>query len=149
MPPVSLPGRAIIDLAVSGGRSIPTQFGVETIVGGPDLGLQEIVDDSPAFVDRPAVTFNDLTSINDLDDITIMFSVEGSVEAIYQDRLIDGRFRRVRYDAPPTISFLVGYADGQLDSVLDASQVPAPKDSANPTSTFALRADVSDIQPAP
>ena len=98
--PISLPGRAVIDLAVSGSRQTPTQFGVETIVGGTDLGLADIGSGGAAVVARPTA------GINDIGDVIVMFAADGSVESIYQDQMdAAGIFRRLRFDAPPNTVF--------------------------------------------
>ena len=113
--PVALPGKAAVDLSISGRRGDPLQFGIEGIVSGGDHST------SAPGVLKPAPT----AAPNEMHDVVIIFAANGSVESVYVDELDStGRFQLQRYDPPPSISLLVGYSDGVLESVQSLAVVP-------------------------
>ncbi|WP_161604646.1 pilus assembly FimT family protein [Roseiconus nitratireducens] len=110
--PVSLIGRTVVDLSVSGPSSNPLAFNV-----------QQIVDPIPT-TQIPNLAANRL-----LNDVYVMFAPDGRLDGIYSDQrivnggVIDG-FNLVRLDPSTTVSFNVGYVDGILDNIDDGARYP-------------------------
>lgn len=110
--PVTLVGKSVIDLSISGPTEDPLAF-----------GTQAIFDSVPA-VDAPAmaadVQFN---------NVAVMFAPDGKVDSVYYDqRLVAGNtvtgFVPRRLVTGTTLAFNVGFVDGVLDNIDDGARFP-------------------------
>ena len=114
--PLTLPGRAVVDLSYSGSRRNPTLFNVLQLMDGGNYGTDVRVADNVNASGGVAVPDNGV------EGITIMFSPAsisggeslGRVDSVRIDSFnpADGTFS-VRTITPPAVmSFLVGYSTG-------------------------------------
>lgn len=119
MAPVSLPGRNVIDLSVSGSRDNPLLFNTQELLSTlPRETLDDLVQTDQSG-QRVPVFFN---------SVVVMFGESGAVDSIYFDRwnnfLFD--FEWVRVTPPPTLAFLVGPNNGLPENIDDLANYPTP-----------------------
>ena len=110
--PVTLVGKSVIDLSISGPTEDPLAF-----------GTQAIFDSTPG-VDAPAMASN-----VQFNNIAVMFSPDGKVDSVYYDqRLVAGNtvtgFVPQRLVTGTTLAFNVGFVDGVLDNIDDGARFP-------------------------
>ncbi|TWU07647.1 pilus assembly FimT family protein [Stieleria varia] len=99
--PISLVGKTAVDLSISGPASAPMAFGTQAILGNQNLAADQAFG-----------------------PITVMFSPEGQVDAVYTDTVVGGVVSRLRINPATTISFNVGYIDGVLSNIDDGARYP-------------------------
>lgn len=113
--PVSLIGKTVVDLSISGTSNNPVAF-----------NCQDIID--PA----PGTTIPPLNADVNLHDVTVMFSPDGQLSGVYYDeRILSGTappaitgFRDRRIDPSASVSFNIGYIDGIVSNVDDIARYP-------------------------
>lgn len=110
--PVTLPGRTIIDLSVSGPSTDPLRF-----------NAQDVVD--PSVVTAPS----SLNVGRTFNDIIVMFAPDGRLDGVYSDEaVITGGnitdLQLTRVDPSTSVSFCVGFVDGVLDNIDDGARFP-------------------------
>lgn len=144
--PVNLPGKAAIDLSVSGWRDRPDAFGVQGIVndGDPD-------NDPSTNAEGDALVST--AAANAMNGIIIMFSPNGSVESVHLD-VFDpstGLFTWQRFPPPESICLLVGTSDAVLPNFDDlARYLENPSNVADYTSYGTNSGDYAPLlEPAP
>ena len=125
--PVTLVGKSVIDLSVSGTSSSPIAFNAQTII-----------DAIPGSAPLP------LNADVLLNDVMVVFSPDGQLDGLYFDRrgLNAGgtsiqRFDVLRLDPASTVAFNVGFVDGLLENVDDGARYP----EIVPGTTFQPHAD--------
>lgn len=112
--PVTMLGKTVIDLSISGTSDNPVAF-----------NCQEIVD--PA----PSVTIPPLNADVNLHDVMVMFSPDGRLSGIYYDQRITAGttaitgFQYQRVNPSASVSFNVGYIDGIVNNIDDLARFPA------------------------
>lgn len=110
--PVTMIGRTVIDLSVSGPSSAPIAFNSQVIVDSdPSSVIPALVADQP------------------LNDVVVMFAPDGRLDGIYTDVRVDNGtsitgFVPTRFDPSTTVSFNVGFLDGVLDNIDDGARYP-------------------------
>lgn len=113
MAPVTMIGKTVIDLSVSGTGSDPIAF-----------NAQAIVDETPAAAIPP------LLPDSPLGDVVVMFAADGKLDGIFTSRRVVNAtpeisgFQFQRLDPSTTVSFNVGYVDGVVDNVDDLARYP-------------------------
>ena len=129
--PVSLVGKTVVDLSVSGTTNQPLLFNSQAIVDSDPL-TAVLPLAAPAALPAPDRT---------LDDIIVMFAPDGRLDAIYSSVARDDgtnitHFDLVRFEPSSTISFNVGFVDGILGNIDDGARYP----NAVPGTNFAVNA---------
>lgn len=118
MAPVSLPGRNVIDLSVSGSRENSLLFNTQELLSTlSDQALQQLATPDGAG-NRTPVLFH---------SVVVMFGENGALDSIYVDRwnnTLRG-FEWVRLTPPPTLAFLVGPSNAIQDNVDDLANFPS------------------------
>lgn len=112
--PVSLIGKTVIDLSISGTDGDPVAF-----------NSQAIVDPVPT-VDVPP-----LNADIALNDVIVMFAPDGSLDGVYYDERVTNAggsattgFRYRRVNPATLVSFNVGFIDGIVNHVDDMARFP-------------------------
>ena len=117
MAPISLPGRNVIDLSVSGSRANPLLFNAQELLSTlPPKTVQELA--TPNSGQRAEVFFH---------SVVVMFGKHGEVDSIFVNRWdpAAGMFQWVRATPPPTLAFLVGPNDGIPENIDDLANYPS------------------------
>ncbi|QEF99444.1 hypothetical protein Mal15_35090 [Stieleria maiorica] len=113
--PVTMIGKTVVDLSISGTGSEPLLF-----------NAQNILDTDPANV-IPALDPDSL-----LQDVVVMFAPDGRLDGVFSSRrdpsisapqTIPG-FYVERLDPSTTVAFNVGFVDGILDNIDDGARYP-------------------------
>ncbi|MCC9601483.1 prepilin-type N-terminal cleavage/methylation domain-containing protein [Stieleria sp. JC731] len=112
--PVTMIGKTVIDLSISGSVLAPAAFNSQVVV-------------DPA----PAAAIPSLAADQRLNDVIVMFAADGQLDGIYYDqRVVAGTpsqivgFQYQRFDPATTISFNVGFVDGVVNNVDDVARFP-------------------------
>lgn len=111
--PVNMIGRTVVDLSISGPSSDPLAF-----------NAQEIIDADPSTTIPPLLP--DVI----MNDVVVMFAPDGRLDGVYVDQRQDNTVPEItgfipfRVDPSTTVAFNVGFVDGILDNIDDASRYP-------------------------
>ena len=114
--PVTMIGKTVIDLSVSGTSENPVAFNAHAIVD--PIPNSDIPDLNPDVL---------------LNDILVMFAPDGKLDGVYHDRrTIVGSgpgariagFEYIRVDPSAGASFNIGYVDGLVDHIDDMARYP-------------------------
>lgn len=111
--PVTMIGKTVIDLSISGTAANPIAF-----------NAQEIIDPFPANNIPPLLADRPIT------DVLVMFAADGQLDGVYTgQRIVSATpeitgFQFQRIDPSSTVSFNVGYVDGVVDNVDDIARYP-------------------------
>ena len=116
---LDMPGKAVIDLSLSGGRDNPIVFSTQSIIARSGLAPSTDPD-------------------NRMHDVLIMFDADGQIESMYYDELVDdgsgaGLFQLTRHDPPTSLSLLVGYSDKVLVDLTTLNRTGATLDALEDT----------------
>ena len=101
--PVSLPGKSVVDLSISGTGQNPFLFGTQAIVGS-----------------------NAVPAGFEFGDIVILFSADGRLDSIIVDQVAPsgGAIVPTRIVPSSNVTFNVGYIDGLVDNIDDLARFP-------------------------
>ncbi|MDM4016553.1 pilus assembly FimT family protein [Roseiconus lacunae] len=111
--PVTMIGKTVVDLSVSGSVRAPVAFNAQAIVDAD-----------------PSSTIPSLVADQRLNDVIVMFAADGQLDGIYSDQRVVGSgpvisgFQYQRFDPATTISFNVGFVDGVVNNVDDIARFP-------------------------
>ena len=134
--PVSLVGRTVVDLSVSGTADQPLLF-----------NSQAIIDSDPLSQALPLAAPAPLPALDrTIGDVVVMFAPDGRLDAIYSSvARNDGtnitHFDFIRTEPATTVSFNVGFVDGILGNIDDGARFP----NAIPGTNFAVNNGDPDL----
>jgi prepilin-type N-terminal cleavage/methylation domain-containing protein len=112
--PVTLIGKTVIDLSVSGSGSDPLEFGAQAIL---DQDLS-----------RPIPTLNADVLLH---NVAVMFAPDGKLDGVYLDQRVQANpagnspvigFVPTRVTPSTTVCFNIGFVDGILDNIDDGAR---------------------------